>query len=355
MKHKTFDYLIIGGGLAGCFLSRNLRSRGRSVCCVDSAEQSASLVAGALINPITGKRFGQIVNYDEYYAVAREAYTDIGSIFRALPILRILSASDEQQHWSKKSVSLSAGGSVREIDEATALKLLPAEFRRRESDPVLYINDAAIVDTNVAVTTMRSSLEREGAYFKSNVSAEDLEIHNLEFNGFHFDRVVFCDGWKMSANKHFAFVPPMQAKGHVLTLKFKRDPKLQSIVISHGKFLAPLADGWYRFGSSYDWNFTHNELETNAVDFLLSALAEVIDADVESWRADCGVRPIVADLKAVLGVHPLHPKLFIFNGLGSRGALLAPSYARLMTDYLEDCVALPDEINVSRFYKHYHA
>ena len=37
-----------------------------------------------------------------------------------------------------------------------------------------------------------------------------------------------------------------------------------------------------------------------------------------------GVRPTTIDQKPLLGAHPHMPHLWVFNGLGSKGALLAP-------------------------------
>ena len=44
-----------------------------------------------------------------------------------------------------------------------------------------------------------------------------------------------------------------------------------------------------------------------------------------------GVRPIINESKALIGLHPVHRRLGMFNGLGSKGVLHAPFFACLIT------------------------
>jgi flavin-dependent dehydrogenase len=51
------DYIIIGQGISGSFLSRDLLRAGRSVIVIDESKPfTASKVASGVINPITGRR-----------------------------------------------------------------------------------------------------------------------------------------------------------------------------------------------------------------------------------------------------------------------------------------------------------
>ena len=54
----TYDYLIVGHGLAGATLAYELRQRGHAVLVLDDPRpDSASNVAAGLMNPVTGQRF----------------------------------------------------------------------------------------------------------------------------------------------------------------------------------------------------------------------------------------------------------------------------------------------------------
>ena len=61
------------------------------------------------------------------------------------------------------------------------------------------------------------------------------------------------------------------------------------------------------------------------------------------------VRPIIQFSKGVMGLHPQHQHLGYFNGLGSKGALHAPLFARDFAAFLIDGAPLPDEQDLRRF------
>jgi hypothetical protein len=51
----------------------------------------------------------------------------------------------------------------------------------------------------------------------------------------------------------------------------------------------------------------------------------------------------------MLGQHTLHKELFIFNGLGTKGASLAPYFSKHLIEYLEQGASLMPEVNIERF------
>jgi glycine/D-amino acid oxidase-like deaminating enzyme len=48
-----------------------------------------------------------------------------------------------------------------------------------------------------------------------------------------------------------------------------------------------------------------------------------------------------------LGRHPAHPGVAVFNGLGSKGALQAPLYARMLVEHLLDGAPLEESVDVA--------
>tara|TARA_B100000886_G_scaffold50907_1_gene31304 strand:- start:445 stop:612 length:168 start_codon:yes stop_codon:yes gene_type:complete len=50
-----------------------------------------------------------------------------------------------------------------------------------------------------------------------------------------------------------------------------------------------------------------------------------------------------------VGHHKSYKNLYILNGLGSRGVLIAPTVAKNLIDFIEDGIPLSDEININRF------
>ena len=64
---------------------------------------------------------------------------------------------------------------------------------------------------------------------------------------------------------------------------------------------------------------------------------------------EAGVRPTTGDRRPLLGVHKDNHRLAFFNGLGTRGVMIAPLMAKKLYQFLENDQALDKEIDISRF------
>jgi glycine/D-amino acid oxidase-like deaminating enzyme len=51
----------------------------------------------------------------------------------------------------------------------------------------------------------------------------------------------------------------------------------------------------------------------------------------------------------LLGQHPLYHRVFIFNGLGTKGASLGPFWAHHMADFLINHTPLDPAVDIKRF------
>jgi glycine/D-amino acid oxidase-like deaminating enzyme len=74
------DYLIIGQGISGTWLSYYLEKANKSFFVIDNDEpSSASRVAAGIINPVTGRRIVKTWMIDELLSVLIPAYTALGN------------------------------------------------------------------------------------------------------------------------------------------------------------------------------------------------------------------------------------------------------------------------------------
>ena len=71
---------------------------------------------------------------------------------------------------------------------------------------------------------------------------------------------------------------------------------------------------------------------------------EVIDHQV-------GIRPTTPDRRPIIGKHPTFNNLLLFNGLGTKGYLMAPLLAKEFVDYLDNDKELDKEVRIERFIK----
>src|SRR6476620_9188014 len=75
-----FDYIIIGQGICGTFLSWNLLKAGKKIIVIDESQpHSSTKVASGIINPVTGRRVVATWMIEKLLPFAWNAYTSIGN------------------------------------------------------------------------------------------------------------------------------------------------------------------------------------------------------------------------------------------------------------------------------------
>ena len=168
--------------------------------------------------------------------------------------------------------------------------------------------------------------------------------------GYEYDGIVFCEGYRAQENPFFPGLPWQLAKGEALLLRF-RDPGSEQIsrMLKKTMTLVPLGGGLFWAGGSYQWHYPDLLPSAGERAFILHHLHEMIAAPFEITDHVAGVRPTVKDRRPFIGQSSIHPKVFIFNGLGTKGALLAPFWAGHFADCLLRGEAVDGEVSMRRF------
>ena len=61
------------------------------------------------------------------------------------------------------------------------------------------------------------------------------------------------------------------------------------------------------------------------------------------------VRPATLERRPFVGFHPLHPKMGILNGLGTKGCSLAPYFGKQLVDKIKDEGNINPLADINRF------
>ena len=91
----------------------------------------------------------------------------------------------------------------------------------------------------------------------------------------------------------------------------------------------------------------------SAKEWILKKLHERLNCSFEVVHHGAGIRPTVIDRRPLLGVHPLEKRLFIFNGLGTRGLLMGPLLADWLYRFIEENKELPTCVTIDRFQSYF--
>jgi glycine/D-amino acid oxidase-like deaminating enzyme len=350
---KTYyDTLIVGQGLAGSLLARQLMQRGQRLLVVDDEHlSSSSMVAAGLINPVTGKRLVKTLGVDACLPVARRSYRELEQLLGQQllvdkPMLRLMHGEAERARWLQRTEE---PGYAQYLGALLAPGQLPSPLKASHGGGLQL--QTAYLRTVPLLRGMRDWLAGQQGYLQRHLAYDELLIDEsgVSWGGLRAKRVIFCEGYKGKDNPWFRWLPFQPAKGEFLTVR-SRAP-LPDIIINSGRWLMPRGDGNYRVGASYDHQQLDETITSEARQSLLDALPGFLEAlprfEVVSQQA--GVRPTTSDRQPFIGTHPHYPQLMIFNGFGSKGSLLIPWHAERFADFLHTATPLPPQVDIQRY------
>lgn len=344
------DVLIVGQGLAGSFLAHFLRQAGLQVLIIDEQRKgSASAEAAGLINPITGRRYVKSWRIDELIPFAKEAYQvqedSLGiscfhnrSIFRAF-----FSAKESNDWWARASDPGFEHYFASESDSG------PFERTCRPVHSYGAVRKSAQVDVRLFLEAFAAKAAREGWLLQERFVYADLECtpQAVHYRDIKADYVVFCEGFGLRGNPFFQGLPMEGAKGEVLIVRIPGFP--MDAVLKHKIFIAPLGRELCWVGATYERVFQHSGPSPEQAVFLENQLREILMLSYEVVGHRAAVRPTVRDRRPLLGFHSTYPRLVIFNGLGTKGASLAPFWAHHLVQVLVGNTSLDPEVDINRF------
>ena len=342
------DYLVVGLGLAGMAFCDVLEQQGRSFICISDDSQQASVVAGGLYNPVILKRFTPAWRAGEQMEMAIPFYTRLEDKLQIpldykLPVLRRFTSVEEQNNWfqaaDRPQLQPFLSLKIRENHNS----LLDAPFGFGE---VLHTGR---VDTKSLLKAYSEYLGNKGLLKNTTFHFDQLEIdsNEIRYQGITARNLVFASGYGLKENPYFNYLPLNGTKGELLTIK-SEDLK-EANVIKSSVFIIPLGDDLYRVGATYKWKDKTNTPTAESRRELLDKLETFLKADYEVVAHVAGIRPTVTDRRPLVGRHPEHSNLYILNGLGSRGVLIAPFAASQLWEYIEKGNPLLPEMDISRF------
>lgn len=346
-----WDYLLIGQGLAGALLAYFLRADGHEVAVLDDAQpRGATRVAAGLINPVTGRHFVKSWRIDELLPFARSTYRALESeldvpLYHERTIIRALHSIEEENNWLGRCAD---PGYRAYISDEAGLGAYgdwivpPHGFGA--------VKGGAQVEVGTLINKYREVLESEGCLFRESIDYTKLILTDdgVRYGNIQARQLVFCEGHWTRENPFFQSLPLIGDKGEILIVRFPAGVQFDAI-LKHRVFVVPLADSSYWIGSNYDSRFESDAPTEQGRGWLEQNLRRTLTCPFEVLAHRAAIRPTVRDRRPLLGRHPQHAQLAIFNGLGAKGASLGPFWARHFADYLQEKTTLDPMVDIGRF------
>lgn len=349
-----YDFLVVGHGLAGAILAQTLEKRGHNVLVFDAEKpNSASNVAAGLINPVAGKRFAKSWQVDTFLPAAEQFYKELETefdteLFHQKPILKLFSSIEEQNNWMGKS----AEDQWNEYIEATYPELPTSETVQQELGG-LKIAKGGYVQLRKTLGLLRQKLQtqnkiRSGTFNFNNLTINETGIRYEDIQAKH---LIFCEGWQAVNNPYFSWLPFSINKGEVLDINVRNFSS--ECIYNKGVYVVPLGNGNLKVGATYNWREPNENPTAEGREELETKLKKLLNKSFEIVNHEAGIRPAVRDRKPLIGIHPEFPALSVFNGMGSKGVLMAPFLASQFAACLAGEGTLWPEVSISRYQQFY--
>jgi len=343
------DYIIVGCGLAGISFCEKLKENNKTFIVFDDNSQQSSVVAGGLYNPVTLKRFTPVWKSEEQLATALPAYNKLEELLGInldykIPVKRRFTSLEEQNNWftasDKEGLKPFLNTSLFENTNTN----IEASFKLGE---VLHTGR---LDTKQLIESYKRYLLDKNLLITDPFVHDLIEIKNdqIEYKDISAKQIVFAEGFGIKQNPYFKELPLGGTKGQLLTIHAP-DLKLD-YVLKSSVFVIPLGKDTYRIGSTYEQKDKSNTITEEARQMLLDKLKTFVKCDFEVLSQVAGVRPTVKDRKPLVGRHPISKNIYLFNGLGSRGVMIAPYMANQLFNFIENNGVLDKEIDCLRFF-----
>lgn len=346
-----FEYLLIGQGISGTFLSYYLQQENKSFLVIDNNFKSApSRIAAGIINPVTGRRMVTVWMADEVLPFAKNAYNEIGSKLNITTISQKNMIDIFPNPFMRENF-------LRRIDENDQYINTPSdeehfkaffnyEFGCGEISPV-YI---AHIETLLPV--WRKQLKGNNQLLEEEFDSSQLQVseEKIIYKDITANNIIFCDGAAGFENNYFNLLPFAPNKGEALLVEIPGLPT--GHIYKKSMTLAPLTQqNTFWIGSVYHWNFDNAEPTEAFRRNTEQVLKEWLKMPFKIVDHLAGIRPATLERRPFVGLHPNHKNVGILNGMGTKGCSLAPFFAKQLTDHLLYNKPISPEADVKRFAK----
>lgn len=348
---SMIEYLIIGQGITGTWLSYYLQKEGKSFLVIDNNDKNAaSRLAAGIINPVTGRRHVEVWRANEILPLVWNAYTELG---KELGITAI-SQKDLVDFFPSAQMRLSFKQRVEEKGHYVSLEETAGEFHDLFSYEFGYgqIKPVYIAHPEAILPSWKKQLQEKDQLLEEEFNIEELTVSSdkINYKNITAQKIIFCDGSMGASNPYFKNLPFAPNKGELLIAEIPDLP--HDNIYKRGMMLAPLAakDMWW-VGSNYAWEFDNpnptHEFRKKTEQLLKSWLK--IPFTIREHLA--GIRPATLERRPFVGLHPQHPPIGILNGMGTKGCSLAPYFAKQLVDQLLHNSPISQEADIKRFSK----
>lgn len=324
------QYIIVGQGIAGTLISYALWKQKRSFLVFDEPQlhPRASVVAGAVINPVNVNKWTYAEEQQHFIATALRTYRSmeelLGLSFLEETSLLVFHQSETEQH-QFNTHQLSIPAFIQQPSPAESVlagQFFQDRFGVGKVAPVWRLKSTLLLDT------WCQFLKKQGWFRREHFDVTDYSVQpaGIHYKGIRAEKIIFCEGATAVLNPYFRQLPFTRNRGDALLLSIPGLPATH--IYQNGIRLVPVEKGMFWCGSNYRWQYDNllpdwdwrRQTEATLKDWLRFPF-KVEDHMVAE-------RPTTAGQQFLTGPLASTPSVVIFNGLGTKGFSCGPALAQ---------------------------
>ena len=346
---KTWDVIIIGGGIIGLSLSITLRKRGATVLVVERGEpgREASHAAGGMLVDCPLETPGALqplatASAKMYPEFAHELELESGMKVDLRDQGTIMFPSPEH---AQRDAEFLAKHSLPAPQSQIEPELLDSQ------NLAVYLKERS-VDPRALTAAAWKTAKHRGVDFSSGDKVTAVAIAGGRATGvittktaFHAAKVVNCAGaWAgQIASEQITSgqigphpIPTRPVKGQMLCLVMPERELIRHVIRSPNVYLIPRSDGRLLVGATVEEAGFDKRTDTATIQRLHKSAIELVPklADAKILEDWAGLRPATPDALPILGATAI-PGYYAATGHFRDGILLAPITAEVMTAVIE--------------------
>jgi glycine/D-amino acid oxidase-like deaminating enzyme len=340
MENKKVN--IVGWGIAGANIAWHLKERSVEFEVYDSGRNHATRIAAGMINPIGFRRQIKSWQADLLVPYALNFYQQKvdelnANIFRQADIFRVFTDIEEANNWSAREGDDRYTEYMDTPNQNELPDLLEVDF----PFGIGRVNGMHHLDTAEFLDLSKSYLEKKGVKFHN---------HNFDYGDIAPTQMyIFCEGTGMWNNPIFKDLPLNGTHGETIDIVTEKFDFKH--VLNKRLYIKPMGHQTYRIGATYNWELKEPIKSPEGIDELKERLEAFTHFKYEIAAHQAGIRPTVKDRRPIIGRDEKYKNAFLFNGLGTKGVMVAPYYANQLCQFIFDNGTLDAEVNLNRFRK----
>lgn len=345
------DYIIVGQGICGTWLSYYLLKENKTVLVIDDAKPgTASKVASGIINPVTGRRVVATWMIDELLPFVFEAYNAFAkeinqNIIEQKNLIAFPAAADLRDAYKKRMQ-----------EQNSFIKNISAEKQETQKQffnfifECFEINPVYLINLHPLLAKWRAYLQSSSLLLEESFDESHLIIHenSVQYKNIIAQKIIYCNGIDAYNSDYWKNMPATFIKGEGLIAEIK-DLPADNIYKIGSLTIATWYDGLWWLGSSYENDYSNPFPSDGFIRQKENELKMFLKTEVKIINHISGIRPASVERRPFVGFHPANKNIGLLNGMGTKGCSLAPWFAKQLADNLIHNKPIDPAADVNRF------